>query len=76
MSEIVYAELSSADEHIDTERGNLDWYEEEALKVCDYDYEKEDERKWQYETAIQFKFGTEWSARYNQNNPGFVPAVI
>ncbi len=76
MSDIVYAELYSADDSIDTEKGELDWYSEEALEACDYDYGVEDERKWQYETAIQFKFHTEWSIRYRQINPDFVPVEI
>lgn len=76
MSDIVYAELNSAYESIDTEKGELDWYTEEVLKACDYNYEVEDERKWQYETAIQFKFHTEWSIRYRKANPNFVPAEI
>lgn len=76
MSDIVYAEMYSADEHIDTEVGNLDWYSDERMKACDWNYDDEDERKWQYETAIQFKFGTEWSARWHQNHPEFVPMSI
>lgn len=76
MSDIVYAELQSADEHVDTEKGDLDWYSEEAMEACDYDYEIEYERKWQYETAIQFKFGTDWSRRYHMNHPEFVPAEV
>lgn len=76
MSEIVYAELYSADETKDTEKGELDWYSEKALENCDHDYGVEDERKWQYETALQFKFHTEWSTRYRKANPSFVPAEI
>lgn len=76
MSDIVYAELASADDHIDTERGDLDWYTDEAMQACDYDYDAEDNRKWQYETSIQFMFGTEWSIRYRKNHPEFVPEEI
>ena len=76
MSDIVYAELLSADDHFDTERGELDWYSEEALQACDYDYDVEDERKWQYETAVQFKFDTEWSRTYRQKNPEFIPEKL
>ncbi len=76
MSDIVYAELMSADDHMDTESGDLDFYSEERMEACGWDYEAEDERKWQYETAIQFKFGTEWSARWSQMHPEFVPMAI
>ena len=76
MSNIVYAELQSADEHIDTERGELNWYSEEVLEACDYNYEVEDNRKWQYEAAIQFKFDTVWSRRYKKKNPDFIPLNI
>ena len=76
LSNIVYAEMSSADDHMDTERGDLDWYSDAAMEVCDYDYDAEDERKWQYETAIQFKFGTAWSTRFAQGHPEFVPVVL
>lgn len=76
MSDIVYAEMSSADDHMDTETGDLDWYSDERMEACDWNYEAEDERKWQYETAIQFKFGTEWSQRWKQAHPEFIPMEI
>lgn len=76
MSDIVYAELLSADDHMDTENGELDWYSDEAMQACDYEYDVEDDRKWQYETAIQFKFSTAWSFRYKKTNPDFIPVVI
>lgn len=76
MSDIVYAMLQSADEIIDTENGDVDWYSDAHMEACDWNYEAEDERKWQYETAIEFKFGTEWAAKYAKDNPGFVPAEI
>ena len=59
MSDIVYAEMSSADDHMDTETGDLYWYSDERMEACDWDYDVEGERVWQYETAIQFRFGTE-----------------
>lgn len=73
---IAYAEMSSADEHFDTETGELDWYAEERLQACGYDYEAEDDRKWQYETAIQYKFSTPWSRRWQKEHPDFVPQKI
>ncbi len=76
MSDIVYAEMMSADDHMDTETGDLDWYSDEAMEACDYDYDVADERKWQYETAIQYKFGTKWAQRWQQSHPEFVPAAI
>ena len=76
VSDVVYAELSSADDHFDTEVGQLDWYTEERLKACDYDYAAEDDRKWQYETAIQYKYQTEWSRAYSRKHPEFVPIEI
>ena len=76
LSGIAYAELSSADEHYDTETGDLDWYAEERLQACGYDYEAEDDRKWQYETAIQYKFSTFWSQRWRREHPDFVPQEI
>lgn len=76
MSDIVYAYLMSADDEMDTETGDLDFYSDERLKACDYDYEAEDDRRWQYETAIQFKFGTEWAEKYHRAHPEFVPAAI
>lgn len=33
MSDIVYAEVSSADDHMDTETGDLDWYNVERMKA-------------------------------------------
>lgn len=76
MSDIVYAEMFSADDWMDTEVGDLDWYSDESLKNCDWNYEVEDERRWQYETAIQYKFGTAWSIRHHWQNPEFVPMEI
>ena len=76
MSDIVYAEMSSADDHMDTETGNLYWYSDERMEACDWDYDVEGERVWQYETAIQFRFGTEWAKRWNQKHPEFVPMEI
>ena len=76
MSDIVYAEMSSADDHMDTETGNLYWYSDERMEACDWDYDVEGERVWQYETAIQYKFGTEWSKRYSRVHPEFVPMEI
>ena len=76
MSDIVYAEMSSADDHMDTETGDLHWYSDERMEACDWDYDVEGERVWQYETAIQYKFGTEWSKRYSREHPEFVPMEI
>ena len=76
MSDIVYAEFSSADDHMDTETGDLDWYTDERMEACDWNYEVEDDRRWQYETAIQFKFGTEWSQQYSRKHPEFVPMEV
>ena len=76
MSDIVYAEMSSADDHMDTETGDLYWYSDERMEACDWDYDVEGERVWQYETAIQFRFGTEWAKRWNQKHPEFVPMEI
>ena len=73
---IAYAELSSADDHFDTETGDLFWYSEERLQACGYDYNAEDDRKWQYETAIQYKFSTPWSQRWKKEHPDFVPQEI
>lgn len=76
MSDIVYAEMSSADDHMDTETGDLFWYSDERMEACGWNYEIEDDRRWQYETAIQFKFGTEWAQRWRQMHPEFVPVEI
>ena len=73
---IVYAEMSSADDHFDTETGDLFWYSEERLQACGYNYEAEDEKKWQYETAIQYKYRTEWSRTWSEKHPEFVPQKI
>ena len=76
MSDIVYAEMSSGDDHMDTESGDLHWYTDESMEACGWDYDAEDERRWQYETAIQFKFGIEWSQRYSREHPEFVPMAV
>ena len=76
MSDIVYAEMSSADDHMDTESGDLDWYIDERMEACGWDYDAEDERRWQYETAIQYKFQTVGSLRWRQEHPEFVPMAI
>lgn len=76
VSDVVYAYMISADDEMDTESGDLDFYTDERLEACDYDYDVEDERKWQYETAVEFKFGTEWSQQYKQAHPEFVPMSI
>ena len=76
MSDIVYAEMSSADDHMDTETGNLYWYSDERMEACDWDYDVEGEAVWQFETALQFKFGTEWAQRWRQMHPEFVPVEI
>lgn len=76
MSDIVYAEMSSADDHMDTETGDLYWYSDERMEACDWDYDVEGERVWQYETAIQYKFGTEWAKRYSCQHPEFIPMAI
>lgn len=76
MSDIVYAEMSSADDHMDTETGDLHWYSDERMEACGWNYDAEDEAVWQYETAIQFKFGTEWSKRWSRLHPDFVPVEI
>lgn len=76
VSDVVYAEMSSADDHMDTETGDLFWYSDERMEACGWNYEIEDDRRWQYETAIQFKFGTEWAQRWRQMHPEFVPAEI
>jgi hypothetical protein len=64
MSDIVYAEMSSADDHMDTETGDLHWYSDERMESCDWNYAVEDEAKWAYDTAIQFKFGTVWAQQH------------
>ena len=76
MSDIVYAEMSSADDHMDTETGNLYWYSDERMEACDWDYDVEGERVWQYETAFLYKFGTALSKRYSRVHPEFVPMEI
>ena len=76
MSDIVYAEMSSADDHMDTETGDLYWNSDERMAACGGDYAAEDEAVWQYETAIQYKFGTEWAKRWSQKHPEFVPMEI
>ena len=76
MSDIVYAEMPSADDHMDTETGDLYWYSDERMAACGGDYVAEDEAVWQYETAIQYKFGTEWAKRWSQKYPEFVPMEI
>lgn len=76
MSDIVYAEMSSADDHMDTETGDLYWYSDERMEACDWDYDVEGERVWQYETAILYKFGTEWAKRYSRQHPEFIPMAI
>ncbi len=76
MPDIVYAEMSSAYDHMDTETGDLHWYSDEHMESCDWNYEVEDERKWQYDTAIQFKYGTEWSRQWFSLHPDFVPQPI
>lgn len=76
VSDVVYAQMQSADDDMDTEIGNRDFYSEERLAACDYDYSVEDERKEQYEIAIAFKFDTEWSRQYAAKHPKFVPAVV
>ena len=76
LSDIVYAEMSSADDHMDTETGDLYWYSDERMEACDWDYDVEGERVWQYETAIQYKFGTEWAKRYSRQHPEFIPMAI
>ena len=76
MSDIVYAEMSSADDHMDTETGDLYWYSDERMAACGGDYAAEDEAVWQYETAIQYKFGTEWAKRYSRQHPEFIPMAI
>ena len=76
MSDIVYAEMSSADDHMDTETGDLYWYSDERMEACEWDYDVEGERVWQYETAIQYKFGTEWAKRYSCQHPEFIPMAI
>lgn len=73
---IVYAELSSADDHFDTETGDLFWYAEERMQACGYDYDAEDERRWRYETAIQYKYGTTWSKFWSIKHPEFVPPEL
>ena len=73
---IVYAELSSGWENYDTETGNLDFYSEKAMEACDGDYDTEDERRWQYDAAIEIKYGTEWGTRWMWNHPDFVPVAL
>ena len=68
--------MSSAYDHMDTETGDLFWYSDERMEACGWNYEIEDDRRWQYETAIQFKFGTEWAQRWRQMHPEFVPVEI
>lgn len=70
MTSIVYAEMQSADDWVDTETGDLD----EMIGDCmDAGY---DDRKFQYESAIAFKYGTAWSRRYAAKHPDFVPMKI
>ena len=76
VSDVVYAEMSSADDHMDTETGDLYWYSDERMKACDWNYDAEDEAIWQYETVIQYKFGTVWAKRWAQDHPEFVPIAI
>lgn len=76
MSGIVYAEMSSADDHMDTETGDLYWYSDERMAACDWNYDAEDDARWQYETAIQYKFKTEWARRWSALHPEFVPMAV
>ena len=76
VSNIVYAELSSGYENYDTETGDLDFYSEEAMEACDGNYEAEDERRWQYDAAIEIKYGTEWGKRWTREHPDFVPVAL
>lgn len=76
MSDIVYTELSSDDDHMDTETGDLHWYSEERMDACNWDYDVESEAVWQYEAAIQFKFGTDWARRWAVTHPEFVPMEV
>jgi len=75
ITNIAYAEYSDGYEHYDTETGELDWYSDERMEQCDYEYEIEDENKFQYEMSIQCKFHTEYSEKYMIDNPNFVPIV-
>ena len=76
VSDVVYAELSSADDNYDTETGDLNFYSNEAMEACDGDYAAEDERRWQYDAAIEIKYGTKWGIRWMQNHPDFVPVAL
>lgn len=68
ITDVVYAEMSSADDHFDTETGELDWISDSALEKYG-DYDSADSAKDDYETKIQFKYGTEWSKKHPELNP-------
>jgi len=74
LSNIAYAEMSDADWHIDTETGELNWYSNEHMEACGWDEDVADESVFQYETAIEVKYGTEWGKRYSQEHPKFEAA--
>ena len=47
-----------------------------GMAACGGDYAAEDEAVWQYETAIQYKFGTEWAKRWSQKHARQMAGVI
>lgn len=69
-TDIVYAEIISADNHMDTETGEIEW------EKGPYDNFVADQIRWEYETAIQYKYGTEWSKRFGMLHPDYVPMEI
>lgn len=73
VSDVVYAYMMSADDELDTESGDLDFYSDERMEACDWDYSVEDERKEVYEMSIEVRFGTDCGKKYQQRHPEFVP---
>lgn len=76
MSGIVYAHMQSADDDMDTEIGDRDFYTDERMAACDYDYSAEDERLFQYELAIEIKYGTEYGVHYIAKHPDYQQIAI
>lgn len=70
LSGIVYAEMESADDWIDTEVGDLDSYLEDEDGCRDFELQE------RYDISVQCKFNTAWSIRYRKNYPDFEPMQI
>lgn len=62
LTDIVYAMYSGPCDSWDTETGKLTWYEG-CITDGNFDFETEDQRKMDYENAIEIKYGTEYGKR-------------